>query len=153
MLGVASSQTIGLLMAEEGVFFDGAVTVRSSREEVTHAIMSYATGEPHSRVTVHDSGAITVTRRYRPDWAIALAILSVVLFSVTLWTVGHPVAFWLIGLLAVFYKKTEMLWISVTPDGDQTRLIRCGTASEDMLSRLFLATASMDLVGAEPLSP
>ena len=134
-------------MAEPGVFFDRALVVNSSRDLVMHSIKTCAVGEPHSQVTVHASGAITVSRRYRPDWAIVVAVLSAAMFAVTLWTVGHAVPFWLIGLPALLYKRTEILWLTVTPDGDRTRLTVCGTTSQTMLSRLFIATDSLAPVG------
>jgi hypothetical protein len=138
-------------MASSGVFVDRTILAAQDPHAVADAIVSFAAGEPRYKVIRADDGLVALRRRYRPDWAIVVAILGVGLFSVTFWSVGNAVPFWLPGLSALIYRKTETLSISVTPDNEATRVNVTGVASQEMLLRLSIATSSLTAVDTTPV--
>jgi hypothetical protein len=72
---------------------------------------------------------LILTRRFIPTWAIAVAIVGVLIF--------------LIGLLALLYKETEVLTISVATESAATNISIAGTATPEMTSRVNAVLASL----------
>ena len=62
--------------------------------------------------TVQTDQTFTYTRKYRPGWATALAIIGLIVF--------------LLGLLFLLVKDTETVQVSLTTEGKKTRVTVSG---------------------------
>ena len=81
------------------------------------ATLSTATGSASGYQLSASPGLIVLIRRYRPTWAIVLAILGALFF--------------LIGLLFLLVKNTETLTVSVTPRGDMGSTVTVAGQMDD----------------------
>ena len=78
-------------------------------------------------------GSIVLTRKYIPTWAIIVAVIGVLIF--------------LIGLLALLYRETEVTMVTVTPVQGGSRVTVSGVGSQEMLTRLTGTMSSMPALG------
>jgi hypothetical protein len=134
-------------MANPGQNFNQTMVVATSPEQVSYALMAGTAGVPGYSVTTAGPGSIVLTRKFIPVWAIAVAIAGFLFF--------------LIGLLALLYKETEVMSITLAPEGAGTRVTMSGVASQEMLSRLGaclnqmspMVTNGQDQVVAPAITP
>jgi Uncharacterised protein family UPF0547 len=105
-------------MASAGLNYNQSVSVANRPETVSQAIISGTTGVPGYTVTTAGVGSLVLTRRYVPTWAIVVAVIGFLLFF--------------IGLLALLFKETETLTITLVPVNGGTRVTISGIGSQDM---------------------
>ena len=109
-------------MPASGQNFNQTIVVAERPDAVSQRIIQSVSGVTGCTVTTAGVGSILISRKYRPTWAIVVAVVGILLF--------------LIGLLALLYTVTETLTITITPDGDGTRVSVSGIASQEMLARI-----------------
>jgi hypothetical protein len=95
-------------------------------------LVAATSGVPEYQLTAVGAGSLVLTRRYNPTWAIVVAVLGAF--------------FLLIGLLALLYKETEVLTVTLTPVDGGTAVTVSGRASAEMFGRLNAV-----LAGSQPL--
>lgn len=89
-------------------------------------------GVPGYTVTTAGTGSMVLTRKYIPTWAIVVAIIGLLLF--------------LLGILALLFKETETLAITLVPEGDCTKVTISGVGSQEMLARISAVLRSMPVL-------
>ena len=109
-------------MASKGQSFNQSAIVALKPEEVSQSLIATSAGVPGYSVTTAGVGSIVLTRRYVPQWAIAVAIVGVLLF--------------LVGLLALLVKENETVTVTLLPSGEGTKILMSGTANSEMRQRL-----------------
>lgn len=113
-------------------------TSGASVDEATQALVAGMAGVKGCSVAATPPGTIVVTRTYRPGWAIALAIVTSILF--------------LVGLLFLLITRTEALTVRITPEGRGSRLSIAGASAHELIVRLNATLRSLpdlrDLSGA-----
>jgi hypothetical protein len=112
-------------MAAAGQNFTETIVVAASPEAASQALISATGGAPGYTVTTAGMGSIVLMRRYTPTWAIVVAVLGVI--------------FALLGLLALLYKNTETLTVTLVAQAAGTRITVSGVASREMLERMAAA--------------
>ncbi len=91
--------------------------------------MAAVAGDPSDTVNVAGTGSIILTRKYIPTWAIVVAVVGLFLA--------------LLGLLALLYKETETLTITITPADGGSRVAISGLATPEMGARIRTALNAM----------
>jgi hypothetical protein len=81
-------------------------------------------------------GSIALIRKYIPTWAIIVAVIGVLIF--------------LVGLLALLYRETEVTMVTVTPVQGGSRVTVSGVGSQEMFTRLTGALSSLPTLGSAP---
>lgn len=126
-------------MAAPGTAFNATRAVAETPENVSQTLVAATAADPAYTVSAAGTGSIILTRRYIPTWAIVVAI------------VGLFIA--LLGLLALLYKDTETLTITITPAAGGSRVAISGLATREMVARITAAINAMpalDGAAAEP---
>jgi Uncharacterised protein family UPF0547 len=124
-------------MAAPGTALNTTSAVAETPENVSQTLVAATAADPGYTVTTAGTGSIILTRRYIPTWAIVVAI------------VGLFIA--LLGLLALLYKDTETLTITITPAAGGSRIAVSGVATREMSARITTAINAMPaLEDAEP---
>lgn len=129
-------------MPAAGQNFNETILVAEAPEIVSQRIIAGASGVDGCSVTTVGVGSILITRKYRPTWAIVVAVIGILLF--------------LIGLLALLYTVTETLTITIAAEGEGTRITVTGTSSQEMLSRITSVLSGLAMsagTGSGQLSP
>ena len=126
-------------MASKGQNMNQTVVVAQTPEQVTQAIVASTAGVPGYTVTTAGTGTILLTRKYIPVWAIVVAVIGTLLF--------------LIGLLALLYRETETMTVSLTPSEGGTRITLSGVGSQEMLTRITAAVSAMPALAATASAP
>lgn len=116
-------------MPAPGQNFNQTIVVAEPVDRVSQLIIAAVSGVPDSTVTTAGTGSIVVTRKFRPAWTIVVAVIGLIFF--------------LIGLLALLYTETETLTITLAADGEGTRVVVSGRASQELLARLTAALGSL----------
>jgi len=116
-------------MAAPGTNFTTTVAVAEPPENVSQSLVAATAADPAYTVSAAGTGSIILTRKYTPTWAIVVAI------------VGLLVA--LLGLLALLYKDTETLTITITPAGSGSHIAISGLATPEMKARITAAINAM----------
>jgi hypothetical protein len=123
-------------MAAPGTAFNETSAVAETPEKVSQTLVAATAADPGYTVTTAGTGAIILTRKYIPTWAIVVAI------------VGLFIA--LLGLLALLYRETETLTITITPAAGGSRIAISGLATREMTARITAAINTMPaLEGAD----
>jgi uncharacterized protein UPF0547 len=123
-------------MAAPGTPFNKTAAVAETPESVSQTLVAATAADPAYTVSAAGTGAIILTRRYIPTWAIVVAI------------VGLFIA--LLGLLALLYKDTETLTITITPTAGGSNIAISGLATAEMSARITAALNALPaLEGAD----
>jgi rubredoxin len=123
-------------MAAPGTPFNAISAVAETPENVSQTLVAATAADTAYTVSAAGTGSIILTRRYIPTWAIVVAI------------VGLFIA--LLGLLALLYKDTETLTITITPAAGGSRIAISGVATTEMSARITAAINAMPaLEGAD----
>lgn len=109
-------------MASPGQPFNQTVVVDSSPEEVIQRLLGSTAGTRDYTFNMAGPNSLVVTRKYIPQWAVIVAIIGVFLF--------------LIGLLALLYKETEVLTVTAAEGPEGTKITMNGMATAELVSRL-----------------
>ena len=126
-------------MAAPGNPFNSTVAVAEPPESVSQTLVAAVAADPAYTVTSAGTGSIILTRRFIPTWAIVVAI------------VGLLIA--LLGLLALLYKDTETLTITITPTAGGSRVAISGVATLEMSARITGAINSMPALESADAEP
>jgi hypothetical protein len=118
-----------------GENFDQTHLVATRPEAVSRALVESASGVPRYKLDTPEPGTIVLTRRYRPTWTIIVAVVGFFLFF--------------LGPLALLYKRTETLTISLTGIEGGTQVSITGAASPEMLMRIAVAVRAMPVLDEE----
>ena len=116
-------------MAAPGTTFTSTVAVAGTPESISQALVAAVAGDPSYTVNVAGTGSIILTRKYIPTWAIVVAVVGLFLA--------------LLGLLALLYKETETLTITITPADGGSRVAISGLATPEMGARIRTALNAM----------
>jgi len=117
-------------MAEKGIPLVQVYGVRQPKETVMQRLVAVTAGTPGYTVSPSGPNILVFTRKYWPTWVIVVAVLGAL--------------FYLLGLLALLYRKTETLTAAVTSEADgTTRVAFSGVASRDL--HLRIQSAMRDL--------
>jgi hypothetical protein len=122
-------------VAAPGTPFNATSSVAETPENVSQTLVAATAADPAYTVTSAGTGSIILTRRFIPTWAIVVAI------------VGLFIA--LLGLLALLYKDTETLTITITPDGSGSRIAISGVATREMAARITASINAMPALEGE----
>ncbi|WP_133055646.1 hypothetical protein [Mycolicibacter engbaekii] len=120
-------------MPSAGQNFNQVALVALSPDDVAQRILSGTAGVPGYTVSMAGPGSIVLTRKYIPTWAIVVAVLGVLFF--------------LIGLLALLYRDTEVTMVTITPVEGGSRVTASGVGNYEMLTRLTGTMSSMPALG------
>jgi hypothetical protein len=112
-----------------GENFDQTHFVVARPEVVARALVESASGVRRYKLDTPQPGTIVLARRYRPTWTIVVAVVGFFLFF--------------LGPLALLYKRTETLTISLTGVDGGTLVSMTGVASPEMLMRIAVAIRAM----------
>lgn len=112
--------------------FSAAVAARP--EQLMQALVAATSGVPEYQLTAVGAGSLVLTRRYNPTWAIVVAVLGAL--------------FALLGLLALLYKETEVLTVTLTTVEGGTAVTVSGRASAEMFGRINAVLAGSQPLGA-----
>jgi hypothetical protein len=123
-------------MAAPGSTLTTTVAVAELPEPVSQALVAAAAGDPGYTVNAAGTGTIILTRRYTPTWAIVVAVVGIL--------------FALIGLLALLYKVTETLTITIVPVDGGSRVSISGLATPEMATRIRASLNTMPALEGEP---
>lgn len=127
-------------MAAPGQNFNQTSLIADSPETVSQTLIAAASGVPEYTITTAGTGSIVMTRKYTPTWAIVVGVIGILAA--------------LIGLLALLYKNTETLTITLAPTEGGTRVTVSGIATAEMLTRISSALSSMPaLEGVDSTGP
>ena len=99
-------------MAAPGTAFDSTSAVAEMPENVSQTLVAATAADPGYTISAAGTGSIILTRKYIPTWAIVVAI------------VGLFIA--LLGLLALLYRDTETLTVTITPTDGGSRIAISG---------------------------
>jgi len=116
-------------MPSAGQNFNQTVFVSERPELVSQALISGTSGVAGYTVSTAGVGSIVLTRRYIPVWAIVVAVIGTLLF--------------LLGLLALLYRETETMTVTLVPVEGGTQVTLSGTGSQELLTRLTATLNSM----------
>jgi hypothetical protein len=116
-------------VASGGQNVNQTVVVAESQEVVAQALVAATAGVPDYNLTTAGPGSIVLSRRYLPTWAIVVAVVGFLLF--------------LLGLLALLYRVTETITITIVPTEGGSRVSVSGVGSPELLSRLTAVIGSM----------
>jgi hypothetical protein len=103
--------------------------VAATPQMVERALIESTSSVPRHELETPELGTIVLTRRYRPTWTIVVAVLGFFLF--------------LLGPLALLYRRTETLTISLTAIEGGTQVSITGAASAEILMRIAVAIRAM----------
>ena len=125
-------------MAAPGTPFNATSSVAETPENVSQTLVAATAADPGYTISAAGTGSIILTRKYIPTWAIVVAI------------VGLFIA--LLGLLALLYRDTETLTVTITPTDGGSRIAISGLATLEMKARINAAINGMPALeaGAEP---
>lgn len=123
-------------MAGSGQNFNQTVFVAASPDDVSQRVLASTAGVSGYTASMAGPGSIALTRKYLPTWAIIVAVIGVIFF--------------LIGLLALLYRDTEVTMVTVTPVQGGSRVTVSGVGSQEMFTRLTGALSSLPALGAGP---
>jgi len=121
-------------MPAPGLTVRVTVEVAESQEAVCQALVAAACRIPGYTVATAGPGSLVLARRYTPTWARLAAFWGVIFF--------------LLSLLALLIKRTEVLSVTVVAVDGGSRVVCDGVASREMLRQL---DAVIDLI--PPLMP
>ncbi len=123
-------------MPGSGQNFNQTVFVAASPDAVSQQVLASTAGVQGYTASMAGPGSIVLTRKYIPTWAIIVAVIGVLLF--------------LIGLLALLYRETEVTMVTVTPVQGGSRVTVSGIGSPEMFTRLNGALSSLPALGSGP---
>jgi hypothetical protein len=103
---------------------------------VSQAVIAATAGATDYTVNAPGPGSIVLTRQYRPTWTIVVAIVGFLFF--------------LVGLLALLVKNTEVLTLTLTPEEGGTRVVMSGVATPEMVTRLAASLGGTAGLGRDP---
>ena len=106
-------------MAKAGNNYSTSFVAAASPDDVTQTVLAGIHGCSNYSMNMAGANTVMLTRRYCPTWVIVVAVF---LFP--------------IGLLALLYKETETLTISVAKVENGSRVMVSGTANPEVASRL-----------------
>jgi len=109
-------------VASSGQNFNQSVLLSVKPDAISQTLISGLSGVSGYTVTTAGPGSIILTRKYRPTWAIAVAVVGLLLF--------------LLGILILLYTVTETTTITLTNESGGTRVTVSGVASNEMLTRV-----------------
>jgi uncharacterized protein UPF0547 len=122
-------------VADPGTDINQIFTVAATPESLSQAFIAASSASSDYQVTAAAQGSIVLTRRYIPTWAIVVAVLGAFFF--------------LIGLLALLYKETETVAITITPVPGGARVSITGRCTAEMATRLNAVISSTSPLEAE----
>ncbi len=126
-------------MPSSGEPFNQTVILQASPEETIQRLLGSTAGTRDHTFNMAGPNSLVITRRYIPTWAVIAAVVGVLLF--------------LIGLLALLYRETEVLTITATEVPGGTRVTLNGMATAELVARLnavFQADQQVAAGGPEP---
>jgi hypothetical protein len=109
-------------MAAVGQDFNETLLVAQKVEVASQNILAVLGGSSNVTVNTAGPGSIVVTRKYIPTWAIVVAVIGTVL--------------WLLGLLALFARNTEVLTVTLRSEQGGTRVNITGRSSHEILTKI-----------------
>jgi hypothetical protein len=109
-------------MAARGEAFLRSATSSFDQDEVMQRFVAGTAGSRDYTVSPAGSGTLILTRRYIPTWAIIVAVLGAIFF--------------LIGLIALFFRETETVTVTIRPTPTGSDIAVTGTANDSMAGRL-----------------
>jgi hypothetical protein len=121
-------------MAAPGQNFNQSVLIAETPEAVSQALIASSSGVVGYSVNTAGTGSIVLTRKYTPTWAIVVGVIGLLIF--------------LIGILALLYKNTETLTITLAPQEGGTRVVVSGLATPEMITRIGAALSAMPALDA-----
>jgi hypothetical protein len=122
-------------MASSGRNFNQIMLVAKTPDEVSQAVLSGTAGVSGYTVTTAGTGSVILTRKYIPTWAVVVAIIGLLFF--------------LLGLLALLFKETDVLSVTLVPEKGGTKVTVSGVASHEMLLRIGACLNAMPLLDAD----
>jgi len=102
--------------------FNQTVIVQASPEETIQRLLGSTAGTRDHTFNMAGPNSLVITRRYIPTWAVIAAVVGFLLF--------------LIGLLALLYRATEVLTITAMEVPGGTRVTLNGMATAELVARL-----------------
>lgn len=120
-------------MPGSGQNFNHTVFVAASPDDVSQRVLASTAGVQDYTASMAGPGSIALVRKFIPTWAIIVAIIGVIFF--------------LLGLLALLYRETEVTMVTVTPVQGGSRVIVSGVGSQEMFTRLTGALSSLPVLG------
>lgn len=129
-------------MASRGQPFNQTVIVDSSPEEVVQRALGSTAGTRDYTFNMAGPNSLVITRKFIPQWAIIVAVIGALVF--------------LIGLLALLCKETEVLTLTATEVAEGTKVTLNGMATAELVARLnavFQADQSVRRPASGPVVP
>jgi hypothetical protein len=120
----------------KGVNFNTTLTVDGSPEDVTQQIASMFNGQSGVTVVRTSATSLTITRKYIPGWAIAVAVVGFLFFF--------------LGLLALFYRETETMNVLVSSSPAGSNVIVSGVGTQEAINRISQALKGGTRLPAPP---
>jgi Uncharacterised protein family UPF0547 len=121
-------------MAAAGQNFNKTITVAETPDAVSQALIAAGSGVSGYTLTTAGTGSIVFTRKYTPTWAVVVGVIGLILF--------------LVGLIALLYKNTETLTITLTPVEGGARVVISGVATHELITRISSALSAMPALAA-----
>jgi len=112
-----------------GMFVMNTTEVAAPPEQAMQHLVAAAAGAPGYSILPIGPTTLVLTRKYWPTWVIVVAIVGAFLF--------------LLGLLALLYRETETLTISLTPAPLGAVVSISGSATPEMMGRVNAALAAL----------
>ena len=116
-----------------GAAFNKEVVVAATPQSLVQALVAACSVAKGCHVTSLGPGSIVVTRKYRPGWVIAVAIIGALFF--------------LVGLLVLLYQAEETLTITLSAAEGGTRVVTTGVTSGELIHRVNGVLSSVDEAG------
>jgi Protein of unknown function (DUF2510) len=105
------------------------VRVKEKPDAVLQRVQASGMSVSGIDVTAGAPGTVVFTRKFWPIWVIIVAVVGIL--------------FALLGLLALLYREQETLTVSVSEDGDGSRVDINGKAKAQLLSAITAALSSV----------
>lgn len=109
-------------MPSSGQPFNQTVVMQTSPEETIQRLLGSTAGTRDHTFNMAGPNSLVITRRYIPTWAVIAAVVGFLLF--------------LIGLLALLYRATEVLTITAMEVPGGTRVTLNGMATPELVAHL-----------------
>ena len=109
-------------MPAAGQPYDQTIVLAEEPEALMRSFVAAAKGTVDYSIETAGPTTLVLTRKYLPTWALVVAIVGALVF--------------LLGLLALFVKNTEILTVSLAEVDAGTRVTMAGVATPDMIARL-----------------
>jgi hypothetical protein len=109
-------------MPAAGQPYNQMVELAEPPKALMHSLSMAATGAVDYSIQTAGPNTLVLTRKFLPTWALVVAIIGALIF--------------LLGLLALFVRNTEILTVNLADIEGGTRVTINGVASPDMIARL-----------------